>query len=84
VLMRMLDADAVAANAVAANAVAANTVAANAAPSSVTRASLLAAQRDRDGKHVWQAMTAAGTLRLKPFLDIESESYSAYQRVLPS
>jgi hypothetical protein len=64
VLMRMLDADGVAAP--------------------VTRASLLAAQRDRDGKHVWQATTAGGTLRLKPFLDIESESYSAYQRVLPS
>jgi DUF1680 family protein len=64
VLMRMLDADVVAAP--------------------VTRASLLAAQRDRDGKHVWQATTAGGTLRLKPFLDIESESYSAYQRVLPS
>jgi hypothetical protein len=64
VLMRMLDADVVAAP--------------------VTRASLLAAQRDRDGEHVWQATTAGGTLRLKPFLDIESESYSAYQRVLPS
>jgi hypothetical protein len=74
VLMRIIDADVAAARAVAANA----------AVSSVTRASLLAAQRDPDGQHVWQAMTAVGTLRLKPFLDIESESYSAYQQVLPS
>ncbi|HEY0746626.1 MAG TPA: beta-L-arabinofuranosidase domain-containing protein [Steroidobacteraceae bacterium] len=57
---------------------------ANTAPSRVTRAGLLAAQRDRDGKHEWQATTDAGPFRLRPFLDIEAESYSAYQRVLPS
>ena len=78
VLMRMLDTDAAAADAVAANAVAAN------APSPVTRASLLAAHRDRDGKHAWQATTTAGSLTLKPFLDIDAERYSAYQQVLPS
>jgi DUF1680 family protein len=55
-----------------------------AVPSAVTRASLLAAQRDRDGKHEWQATTTLGPLRLKPFLDIDEESYSAYQQVLPS
>jgi DUF1680 family protein len=55
-----------------------------AVPSPVTRASLLAAQRDRDGKHEWQATTTLGPLRLKPFLDIDEESYSAYQQVLPS
>jgi hypothetical protein len=70
VLMRILGADA---------------VAANAAPSQVTRASLLAAQRDPDGKHEWHSRTDAGSrFQLKPFLDIEAEIYSAYQRVLPS
>ena len=54
------------------------------APSAVTRASLLAAQRDPDGKHAWQATTPAGSVTLKPFLDIDAERYSAYQRVLPS
>jgi uncharacterized protein len=50
----------------------------------VARSVLLAAQRARDGKHEWQAPTDAGFLRLKPFLDIEAQSYSAYQNVLPS
>lgn len=68
VLMRILDSD----------------VAAVDAPFPVTRASLLAAQRDRDAKHAWQATTTAGSLTLKPFLDIDAERYSAYQQVLPS
>ena len=55
----------------------------SAAPT-VTRTSLLAAQRDRNARHEWQALTDAGLLKLKPFLDIEGESYSAYQQVLPS
>jgi DUF1680 family protein len=47
----------------------------------VTRASLLAAQRNRNGQHEWDALTDAGPLKLKPFLDIDAESYSAYQQV---
>jgi len=54
------------------------------AASTVTRTSLLAAQRDRNARHEWQALTDAGLFKLKPFLDIEGESYSAYQQVLPS
>jgi DUF1680 family protein len=50
----------------------------------ITRASLLAAQRDRNGKHEWQASTHNGFVKLKPFLDIDAESYSAYQEVLAS
>jgi uncharacterized protein len=57
---------------------------ADAAPSPIRRASLLAAQRDRAGAHEWQAATDAGAVRLKPFLDIDAELYSAYQTVLPS
>jgi DUF1680 family protein len=52
------------------------------AASTVTRTSLLAARRDRNGGHEWQAPTDAGFLKLKPFLDIGGESYSAYQQVL--
>jgi DUF1680 family protein len=55
-----------------------------AAVTRVTRASLLAAERDRGGKHEWQAGTESGTLTLKPFLDIAGESYSAYQKVTSS
>jgi DUF1680 family protein len=54
------------------------------ASSTVTRTSLSAAQRDRNGRHEWQARTDGGVLKLKPFLDIDGESYSAYQNVLPS
>ncbi|HME39243.1 MAG TPA: beta-L-arabinofuranosidase domain-containing protein [Steroidobacteraceae bacterium] len=54
------------------------------ATSPVARTNLLAAQRDRSGRHEWHAQTDAGLLRLKPFLDIEGESYSVYQEVLPS
>jgi DUF1680 family protein len=54
------------------------------AAATATRAGLLAAQRDRNGRHEWQALTEGAVRRLKPFLDIEAESYSAYQEVLPS
>jgi DUF1680 family protein len=50
----------------------------------VARASLLAAQRSPQGRHDWQAKTAGGPVTLKPFLDIDAESYSVYQSVLPS
>jgi DUF1680 family protein len=50
----------------------------------ITRASLLAAQRDSGGAHEWQASTAAGSVKLKAFLDIDAEDYSAYQQVLSS
>jgi DUF1680 family protein len=55
-----------------------------AASSTLTRTSLLTAQRDRGGEHEWQARTDAGAVKLKPFLDIDVESYSAYQQVVPS
>ena len=54
------------------------------AASGVTRAHLLAARRIDGGAHEWQAATDTGLLRLKPFLDIDGEGYSAYQRVSPS
>jgi DUF1680 family protein len=54
------------------------------AGAAVARASLLSAQRNPRGKHEWRAATDAGSLILKPFLDISGESYSAYQDVLPS
>ena len=68
VLMRLIDADS--------------------APSPIRRANLLAARRDGNGGHEWQAKTdagaGAGAVKLKPFLDIAGETYSAYQMVLPS
>jgi len=48
------------------------------------RDSLLNARRDRSGRHEWLATTDAGAVKLKPFLDIDGEAYSAYQWVLPS
>jgi len=57
---------------------------ADAAIAGVARASLLAAQRDPQGRHDWQVKTAGGPVTLKPFLDIDAESYSVYQSVLPS
>jgi uncharacterized protein len=54
------------------------------AMSPIGRASLLAAQRDRGGRHEWQVRSDAGIFTLKPFLDIDAENYSAYQEVLPS
>jgi hypothetical protein len=61
------------------------TVDADAAASPTRRDDLLSAQRDRNGRHEWRVMTDAGTVKLKPFLDIDGEElYSAYQTVLPS
>ena len=57
---------------------------ADSAPSPIRRASLLSAQRDLHGGHAWQAKADAGAVTLKPFLDIDAETYSAYQKVLPS
>jgi hypothetical protein len=48
------------------------------------RDSLLRAQRARNGGHEWQVATDTGAVKLKPFLDIDGEHYSAYQTVLPS
>ena len=45
---------------------------------------LLGAQRDHGGRHEWLVETEAGAVKLKPFLDIDGETYSAYQTVLPS
>lgn len=59
-------------------------VGADAAATPVSRDSLLRAQRDRDGGHEWRVETGTGVVRLKPFLDIDAERYSAYQMVLPS
>ena len=55
-----------------------------AANSALSRISLLAAQRGADGRHIWQARADNGFIKLKPFLDIDAESYSAYQQVVPS
>jgi hypothetical protein len=59
-------------------------VEADTAASPVARSSLLAAQRDRNGRREWQATSAAGPIKLKPFLDIDGETYATYQTVLPS
>jgi DUF1680 family protein len=56
----------------------------NSAASTVRRTRLLAAQRDRNGRHEWQVQTEVGFHTLKPFIDIGAESYSVYQEVLPS
>jgi uncharacterized protein len=56
----------------------------DAAIAGVVRASLLAAQRNPQGRHDWQVTTTGGPVTLKPFLDIEAENYSVYQSVLPS
>jgi hypothetical protein len=53
-------------------------------PSPLTRANLLAAQRDVGGRHEWRASTDAGPVKLKPFLDLDAENYSVYQDVVPS
>jgi DUF1680 family protein len=46
-----------------------------------SRANLLAAQRIPNGAHEWRAATPTGPMKLKPFLDIDRETYSAYQTV---
>jgi DUF1680 family protein len=56
----------------------------DAAAPPVRRENLLGAQRDRSSGHEWQVTTDAGTVKLRPFLDIDGELYSTYQTVLPS
>ena len=56
-----------------------------AAASPMRRDSLLNAQPDHSGRREWQVTTDDGAVtKLKPFLDIDREPYSAYQTVLPS
>jgi hypothetical protein len=51
----------------------------------ISRETLLAAQRTPHGAHEWQAATTAGRpIKLKPFLDIDTETYATYQTVSPS
>jgi uncharacterized protein len=50
----------------------------------ISRAELLAAQRTPNDSHEWQASSATGPIKLKPFIDIGEEIYSAYQSVLPT
>ena len=57
---------------------------ADGAVAGVARDSLLDAQRDPRIQHAWQVKTAGDPITLKPFLDIEAQSYSVYQTVLPS
>jgi DUF1680 family protein len=49
----------------------------------LTRAMLLSAEQTSSRSHQWTADSGAGMLSLKPFLDIQDETYSAYQRVSP-
>ena len=60
------------------------TLEADTSASPIRRNNLLNAQRDRSGRHEWQVATDSGAVKLKPFLDIDAELYSAYQTVLPS
>jgi len=64
------------------------TVEVDAAVSPLRRESLLNARRDPHGAHEWAVATeagaGAGAVKLKPFVDIDGERYSAYQWVLPS
>jgi uncharacterized protein len=50
----------------------------------VSRKNLLAARQISHDAHEWQASTPAGPIKLKPFLDIDTETYSTYQTVSPS
>jgi hypothetical protein len=50
----------------------------------IRRDQLLRAQRDSAGRHEWLATIDGGAVKLKPFLDIDGEIYSAYQMVQPS
>jgi hypothetical protein len=50
----------------------------------VARATLLAARRTGTNAHEWQVSVEGRPMRLRPFLDIDAQSYSAYQDVAPS
>ena len=47
----------------------------------LTRAALLSATRKSDNTHQWQAGQDAQTIMLRPFIDIQQQTYSAYQDV---
>jgi DUF1680 family protein len=49
----------------------------------IDRAVLLSAQQNSAGAHEWVAGAGAGTVRLKPFLDIQDEAYTTYLKVVP-
>ncbi len=53
----------------------------DAAQQHVTRAMLLAAKQAASRGHEWTVGAGAETLRLKPFLDIHDEPYTAYLKV---
>ena len=53
----------------------------NPANAPISRERLLAARPISPGAHEWQASTPGGPVKLKPFLDIDTESYSVYQSV---
>jgi uncharacterized protein len=50
----------------------------------ISRKALLATQQTLHDAHEWQAATPAGAIKLKPFLDIDAETYATYQTVSPS
>jgi uncharacterized protein len=52
------------------------------APTDLSRATLLSARRSDDKAHRWQAANGAQTLNLRPFTEIQEQSYSAYQNVM--
>ena len=52
----------------------------NAAPAPITREALLEAKQTAEGTHEW----TAGSLRLKPFMDIADENYTTYMKIAPA
>jgi hypothetical protein len=48
----------------------------------LTRTALLSAQRPSGAAHEWHVRIAGQALKLRPFVDINEERYSAYQDVL--
>ncbi len=50
-------------------------------PSSLTRRELTAASQAATGSTDWQAKSAAGTLRLRPFAAIRDEHYRLYLKL---
>jgi DUF1680 family protein len=51
-------------------------------PQPVSRASLLAVSPVTRGAHEWTSGAGASEMRLRPFLDIETQTYTTYQQVL--
>lgn len=56
----------------------------DAAPSPLARETWLAAQRAGNTGHEWQVTGASGTIKMRPFMDITAERYSAYQGTRPT